>query len=167
MVEHASYLISLGADIGRATGLNFILKLLPSGDDQVLFFCSSPLEATNSAKCGSSQSQGSEVSLYKRNELINTFDLGFEGWISIRGLPFNCGIPIPLVGLQNIVEGLWKLTTKPRFSQSEGSQNQSGHFQDFRYPPNHPATTWKLKAHHSTFSPFHFYKNPHLWRSSL
>lgn len=83
---------SLADNIAQATGLPYIPKLLPFGDDRALFFCLSCLEATKAIACGPIYTKGKTVTLTKWTELVNSLDTSttrFEAWISIQGLPFN------------------------------------------------------------------------------
>lgn len=82
----------MAADIARTTSLPFIPKIIPFADGRAVFFCSNPSEATTVISIGIIKTQGIVVHLSKWNEKIDIIDpttARFEGWIGIKGLPFN------------------------------------------------------------------------------
>lgn len=71
--------------------LTYTPHLFPD-EERAIFFCFSATEATRPAKLGRLHSQGIVVTFNNWEATVNTIDplkTNFNGWRSIRGLPFN------------------------------------------------------------------------------
>lgn len=99
---------STAKSIAEATGLRFTSKLI-FAEERALFFWSFPMEASKVVTKKTITLEGKSVYLNKWNTSVNIIDLHksrFEGWISIKGLPFDNGTEMTLTRLEVCAEAL-------------------------------------------------------------
>lgn len=78
----------------KVIDLRSIPRLIPFTEERSLSFCSFPSKASKVVNIASIVTEGTKVFLNNWNPMVNTVDTQrsrFEGWISIRGIPFEDG----------------------------------------------------------------------------